>query len=176
MRLRGSTEKSIAEVEERLIHQCALRAKREGQVFELWYTPSMDKEMREILRLLKQVEKRYVVRYIDGTRKSPEQSEKFYYDVILQPWKERRRNYFVANPVRVTPGFPKDFDFGVKRPCLVIYKNTSVVDIYPHQEKVSIPGTERGIITVPKIKIMVTVLENLWRWKTHKNPIYSVSK
>lgn len=171
VRLRNNMERLIAEAEARLIHRCVLRAKRKGQVFELWYNPSTDKEMREILQLLKQVEKRYVVLYINGTRKSPEQREKFYYDVILQPWKKRRRNYFVAYPVRVTPGFTKEFDFGVERPCLVIHENTWVVDIYPHQEKVSIPSAEGGIITVPKIKIMVTILEFLREFEAMENGV-----
>lgn len=165
VRLRDDTKKLVEEAEARLIHQCALRAKRNGEVFELWCNPSMDEETREILQLLKQVETRYVVHYIDGTNTTSEQREKFYYNVILQPWRKRRKDYFVAYPVRVTPGFPKDFDFGIKRPCLIIYGNNEVVDIYPHQEKVSIPSDKRGIITLPKIKIMVTVKEFLRKLK-----------
>lgn len=66
-RLRVDVEKSIEEVEVRLIHRCALRAKREGKVFELWYNPSINKEMKEILCLLERIEKRYVITIIQKT-------------------------------------------------------------------------------------------------------------
>jgi len=162
VRLRDNVEKSIKEAEARLIHRCASRAKRNGRVFELWYNPNMNGEITQALKLLKEIEKQCFVRYIDATKSSLEQREKFYNDVILQPWRRRRKDYFVAYPVRVTPGLPKDYDFGLKRPCLIIYDlNNQVVDIYPHQERISIPSAERGIITLPKIKIMVSVLEFL---------------
>lgn len=89
--------------------------------------------------------------------------------MILQPWKNRRRNYFVAYAVRVTPGFPKDFNFGAKRALLIIYGDSQVVDVYPHQEKVPLPGAEKGIITLPKVKIMVTVLRFLREFEAKEN-------
>ena len=176
VRLRGSIEKSIKEAEARLVYQCALRAKRDGDVFELWYNPKRNGETTEIVGLLKEIERQYFVRYIDATKSSMEQRKKFYYDIILQPWKRRRRNYFVAYPMRVTPGAPKDYDFRLRRPCLIIYANNRVIDIYPHQEKVSIPSAEEGKITLPKIKLMITALRFLREFRARFSERKTVNK
>ena len=78
----------------------------------------------------------------------------------MQVLKIRRGGYFIAYRVRVTPGFPKDYDFGIKRPCLIVYESNRVIDVYPHQEEAPIPNVELArIATSPRLT--VTVLDFL---------------
>jgi hypothetical protein len=142
----------------KLLDDCVLRAKKQAEVFELWYNPERNGETVGIMGLVKQIEERLGVRYVDAGKTSPEQRKRVYDDVIL-PLTQGRRGYFVAYAVRVTPGFPKDYDFGLRRPCLAVYGSKGAIDVYPHQENAKLEGVRNPV------RVLVDVLEFLREFK-----------
>jgi len=88
------------------------------------------------------------VEKVDATKWSNKERKAFYDSVILRWHDEQpRKGYYFAYPLRTTPGSAKDYDFGVKRPILIVYRDSrkqwpDVVDVYPHKEKRLIPQLE----------------------------------
>jgi len=125
-------EELAKRLRERILSQCLQRA-IQARALELWYNPhEKNSEQEEVLTLLEKPGERYEVRLVDATRTTCEGRKQFYYEVVLQPYNRGRRGYFVAYLVR---GTPKDYDFGVERPLLIVYGDADqVIYIYPHQE------------------------------------------
>jgi hypothetical protein len=157
----------------KLALDCALRAKREAHILELWYNPdpraqSEHIEYPEIMKLLQEIEatSEYDVERLDATKLSDEERKNFYDNVILRWHDEKRKpSYYFAYPLRTTAGSQKDYDFGVKRPIMVVYRNlkaySNMIDVYPHQEKTLVLDAEPALFAGAGSKLTVTVADFL---------------
>ena len=172
VRLPSSIVESGEDARKKLTLDCALRAKREADVLELWYKPdpkahSQHIEYTEIMNLLQQIEEtaKYTVRRIDATELSDRERKNFYDSVILQWHDETQKPGYYSYPLRTTPGSAKDYDFGVKRPIMVVYrtlkKYSNVVDVYPHQEKTLIPDPKLSLLADSASRLTVSVRDFL---------------
>jgi hypothetical protein len=169
VRLPSSAAESGEYARKKLAQKCAFRAKREADILELWYNPdpraqSEHIEYPEIMELLHQIEAtaRFIVKRIDATELSAHERKSFYDEVILR-WHDRTRKpgYYFSYPLRTTSRSAKDYDFGVKRPIMVVYRNpkkySNVVDVYPHQERTRMPDAELPMLAPSTWRLTVSV-------------------
>lgn len=69
-----------------------------------------------------------------------------------------RPGYAISYSLR---GAPKDYDFGIKRPMLVVYDTNRIVDVYPHREKVKTSTTIKNIMIEGKVKKTISIQDYL---------------
>lgn len=160
------------ETRRKLARNCASRTRR-GDILELWYNPDLKAqseliEYPELLKILSEIEAKaeYTVNRIDATKSSAEQRKNFYDSMILRWHDENHKpGYYFAYPLRTPPGTRKDYEFGVKRPVLVVYRGLKshdcIVDVYPHQEKALVPDPELSLIADPHPKLTISVTDFL---------------
>jgi hypothetical protein len=95
------------------------------------------------------------IAFIDARTKTEEERKRFY-DQLVDTLV--RRGYAISYSLR---GAPKDYDFGIKRPMLVVYDNNKIVDVYPHREEVETSTTIKNIAIEGKAKKAISIQEYL---------------
>lgn len=120
---------------------------------ELWCNPENEnQDMNDAIDIVKKAGESLSINitFVDARTKSEEERKGFYNQLIESLV---RPGYSISFALRGAS--PKDYDFGLKRPMLVIYDNNRILDVYPHQEKVettipnkNIKGKARRLISV----------------------------
>ena len=171
VRLPPKIAESGEEARKQLVEDCASRTKS-GDILELWYNPNLDAqsenvEYLDLMELIEEVEAtgEYTVHRVDAAKTSEEERKKFHEGVLKWHDENPRPSYYFAYAMRTNPGSTKDYGFGVKRPGLVVYRNSktydNIVDIYPHQEKAIVSDDELPPHVDSDAKLIVTVTDFL---------------
>lgn len=128
------------------------------KILELWCdSESKNNDMIKAIDLLKKVGESLPIEvtFVDARTKTEDERKRFYdklVDTLVRP------GYAISYPLR---GAQKDYDFGIKRPMLVVYDTNRIVDIYPHREKVKTSTTIKNRTIEGKVKKIISIQEYL---------------
>lgn len=124
----------------------------------MWCDPkSKNKDMIKSIDLLKKVGEHLSIEvtFVDARTKTEDERKRFYdqlVDTLVRP------RYAISYPLR---GAQKDYDFGIKRPMLVVYDTNIIVNIYPHREKVKTSITIKNRTIEGKVKKTIYIQDYL---------------
>jgi hypothetical protein len=127
-----------------LLEICAKRD-LSATVLELWYDSKKDGGIRSTMRLVEQLSKLFLVRFIDASAKTP-QGRREFYERDIPPL--AKTGVSVSYSIR---GYSERMvmeDFAMNYPVLVVYRDDEAIDVYPHQEHHEYPLTEMTAVSL----------------------------